>query len=149
MRRRIALLSLAVTSLVVIAFLIPLALLVRNQAENRALSRAERFAESIAAALAVATDPEDDAISKELADAVIDAFGRPEGTSIVFTDGDYRGAPVTPNANIERAQEGSAFTTRTEGGLARVRAPGTHLGRMSGDRPISRPPNGFSDGYRC
>ena len=46
MRRRIALLSLAVTSLVVISFLIPLALLVRNQAENRALSRAERFGQS-------------------------------------------------------------------------------------------------------
>lgn len=116
MRRRIALLSLAVTSLVVISFLIPLALLVRNQAENRALSRAERDASSIAAALAVAKDPEDEAISKELAQAVIDAFGEPEGVSIIFTDGDVRGAAVSMNDNIERAREGSAFTTRTQGG---------------------------------
>lgn len=116
MRRRIALLSLAVTSLVVISFLIPLALLVRNQAENRALSRAERFAESIAAALAVAKDPEAPGVSKELATAVIDAFGRPVGVSIIFIDGDYRGAPVEENDNIERAREGSAFTTRTAGG---------------------------------
>jgi signal transduction histidine kinase len=115
-RRRIALLSLAVTSLVVISFLIPLALLVRNQAENRALSRAERFAESIAAALAVATSPEDETISKDLAEEVIDAFGTPEGISIIFTDGDVRGARVEMNDNIERAREGSAFTTRTQGG---------------------------------
>ena len=39
MRRRLAFVSLAVTTLVVLAIIIPLASLVRNQAENRALAR--------------------------------------------------------------------------------------------------------------
>ena len=43
MRRQLALLSLAVSSLVVVAFLVPLGILVRNQAENRALTRGSLF----------------------------------------------------------------------------------------------------------
>ena len=55
MRQRLAVLSLAISTLVVIAFLIPLALLLRNQAQNRALSRSETLAQAIATSLVVDT----------------------------------------------------------------------------------------------
>ncbi len=54
MRRRLALLSLATTALVVVAFLIPLGLLVRRQAADRARVAAERDAQSIAGLIALA-----------------------------------------------------------------------------------------------
>ncbi len=116
MRRRLAILSLAVTSLVVLAFIVPLALLVRNQAADRALSDAERDAQALAAALAVVggTDEAGPAVSPESAQAVIDAL--PREVSIIFPDGTFRGAPASESPNIDVAREGQAFTAFTEGG---------------------------------
>lgn len=114
MRRQLALVSLAVAVLVVLAFLVPLALLVRNQAADRALSRAERDAQAIAAALAVAPSGGRQ-ITPELAQTVLDAFGEPAFT-VVFPGGDSVGAPFEPTAGLERAQGGAAFTARIEGG---------------------------------
>lgn len=59
MRRRLALLSLATTALVVISLLVPLGLLVRRQAADRARVQAEREAQSMASliGLAVTLDP--------------------------------------------------------------------------------------------
>jgi hypothetical protein len=54
MRKRLALLILAVVSLVVVAFLLPLGIFLRNQAQSRALAGAECDARSVAATLAVA-----------------------------------------------------------------------------------------------
>ena len=53
MRRRLAVLSLATTALVVIALLIPLALLVRRQAGDRARLEGERTAQATAALVAL------------------------------------------------------------------------------------------------
>ena len=117
MRRRLAFLALAVSSLVVVAFLVPLGILVRNQAENRALTRGERFSQSIAASLAVAGASDGGpGVSPQLARLVIDAFGEPEGTSVIFADGEVVGTPATITASIERAQAGAAFTARVTGG---------------------------------
>ena len=117
MRRRLALLSLAVSSLVVVAFLIPLGILVRNQAENRALTRGERFSQSIAASLAVAGSAESGpGVTPELATAVIEAFGGPEGTSVIFADGTVVGTPTEISSNLELAQAGAAFTAGIPGG---------------------------------
>jgi signal transduction histidine kinase len=113
MRRRLAFLSLAVSSLVVLAFLIPLGILVRNQAENRALTRGERFAESIAAALAI-TGARD--LGVDGGEVVLQAFGSPAGTSIVYPSGAAVGAPIADTANLELAREGAAFTARIDGG---------------------------------
>jgi hypothetical protein len=55
-RRTIALLSLAVTSMVAIAFLIPLAIIVRDVARDRALTAAELAGASVEPVLAVTTD---------------------------------------------------------------------------------------------
>lgn len=56
MRRSLALVSAAVTSMVALAFLIPLALMVKEIARDRALADAERQAGSIAPALAITTE---------------------------------------------------------------------------------------------
>jgi signal transduction histidine kinase len=56
MRRSLALVSAAVTSMVALAFLVPLALMVKEIARDRALADAERQAASLAPALAISTD---------------------------------------------------------------------------------------------
>ncbi len=117
MRRRLAWLSFAVASLVVVAFLFPVAILIRNQAQNRALSGAERDVGSLAAAMAVAGSADSGAtISAEFAEAVLLAFGAPEGLSIILPDGIVVGEPVDMSASIEQARRGAAFTARAVGG---------------------------------
>ncbi len=117
MRRRLAFLSLAISTLVVVAFLVPLGILVRNQAENRALTRGERFSQSVAASLAVAGSAESGpGVTPDLATIVIDAFGDPEVTSVIFPDGMVVGTPTEVSSNVERAQAGAAFTARIPGG---------------------------------
>ena len=117
MRKRLALLSLAIASLVVVAFLVPVAVLIRNQAQTRALSGAERDAQSVAAALAVSggTGPLGE-ITPALARTVLAAFGNPEGLSIIFSETEIVGADVAWSANIEQAQRPAAFTAKAEGG---------------------------------
>jgi hypothetical protein len=57
MRRTLVLVSLAVTSMVALAFLIPLALTVREIARDRALTTAERQASALGPVLVVTEDP--------------------------------------------------------------------------------------------
>ena len=117
MRRRLALVALAVSSLVVPAFIVPLATLVRNQAENRALSRAETDAQAVAATLAVAgAITPDTVVTEELADAVIRAFVTRSGISIILPDDEVKGAPVEIGPSISLARQGTALTARVEGG---------------------------------
>ena len=121
MRRRLAFVSFAVTSLVVLAIIIPLASLVRNQAENRALARGERDAQAIAGVLAVASGPlpgrdtEASGVTVDLADSVLAAFPSREGMSVIFPDGMVRGRPVDDLVNAEQARDGQrAFTASIE-----------------------------------
>ncbi len=58
MRRRLVAVALATTSLVAVAFAVPLALLARNVARDRALTAAERDVAALAPVLALTTDPE-------------------------------------------------------------------------------------------
>jgi signal transduction histidine kinase len=128
MRKRLAILSLAIASLVAIAFLVPIAILVRNQAQTRALSDAERDVQSVAAALAVVGV--DSGITPELADAILTAFGTPEGLSVVFVTGEVVGAAVDSVEHLGQAQGGAAFTAGIEGG-AEVLVP-----VLTADAPI-------------
>lgn len=119
MRQRLAILSLAISSLVVIAFMIPLALLLRNQAQNRALSRSETLAQAIATSLIVDTaTSEDGQVSVALSEAILEVFGAPaESVSILFSAGEVAGAQVFNTSNIDVAfAEARAFTAFTEGG---------------------------------
>lgn len=81
MRRRLVLLSLATTVLVVVAFVVPLGLLVRRQAVESAKVGAERDARSVAAlvALAVAGGDDPDTVSSAIGDL-------PDGTIVVLGD---------------------------------------------------------------
>ena len=75
MRRQLAFVSVTVATLVVLAALIPLATLVRNQARDEAISAAETDAQAIAAALAVAASIEPNApLTEELAVELIAGF---------------------------------------------------------------------------
>ncbi|MDJ0664307.1 MAG: HAMP domain-containing protein [Acidimicrobiia bacterium] len=119
MRQRIAILSLAISTLVVIAFMIPLALLLRNQAQTRALSRAETLAQAIATALVVdTTRTEGGQVSVPAAQTVLEVFGTgADAVTILFADGEQVGAPVFQADNIDVAfSEARAFTAFTEGG---------------------------------
>ncbi len=128
MRRRLALLSLAVASLVVVAFLVPIAILIRNQAQTRALSDAERDVQSVAAALAVVGT--DEGITPELADAILTAFGNPEDLSVIFVSGEVVGSSIGSAEHLGQAQAGAAFTAKTEDG-AEVLVP-----VLTADAPI-------------
>ena len=119
MRQRVAVLSLAISTLVVIAFLIPLALLLRNQAQNRALTGSETVAQAIATSLIV--DPstiEGGEVSVALVERVLEVFGADaEAVTVVFADGNVIGAPVFDTTNTDIAfVEARSFTAFTEGG---------------------------------
>ncbi len=117
MRRRLALLSLAVASLVVVAFLIPVAMLIRNQAQTRALSSAERDAQSVAAAIAVlAPASPSGVVTPDYARAVLGRFGDPPDLSVIFVDDTVVGGVGVPSGNVEQARRGAAFTAAAEGG---------------------------------
>jgi signal transduction histidine kinase len=117
MRKRLALLSLAVASLVVVAFLLPLGILLRNQAQSRALAGAERDAQSVAAVLAVAGfGPSGESIDNAFAETVLAAFGNPDGLSIIFDERNIVGPEVVWSPSIEQSQRGAAFTAKTDEG---------------------------------
>lgn len=117
MRRRLAFLSLAVASLVVVAFLVPVGMLIRNQAQTRALSTAERDAQSVAAAIAVAgTATTGQDVTAAFAEAVYVAFGEPEDLTIILPDDTVVGAPTDVGPSIEQARLGAAFTASIDEG---------------------------------
>lgn len=94
MRRRLVLLSLATTVLVVVAFVIPLCLLVRRQAVETAQVGAERNTQSVAGLVALAV-----AVSDDPAD-VAGAIGvLPEGTIVVLGDSTI-GTPRTGQGTL-------------------------------------------------
>ncbi|MFH1104623.1 MAG: HAMP domain-containing protein, partial [Actinomycetota bacterium] len=118
MRRRLAVVTLAVTALIVVSFVVPLGILVRRQAEDRALARAEADARSIATALAVATSFGGTPADAATAGAVLDAFGTPANAGIFLPDGTVVGTgnPADPDVAVSRG--GTAFTADTPDGAA-------------------------------
>jgi signal transduction histidine kinase len=104
-RRRLAILSLATTTLVVISLLIPLGLLVRRQAGDRARLEAERQAQSTAAllALAVTFDAETDSIESVL--GTLD-----EGEIVVFSGGNSFGRAATGQGSLVESALGNQAT---------------------------------------
>lgn len=108
MRRRLALLSLATTSLVVIALLVPLGLLVRRQAADRARVQAEREAQSLSSlvGLTLALDSSEAQITSTL--GPLD-----RGEIVVLSDGTVIGTPQSGQGLlVEAAFEGQATVTK-------------------------------------
>ncbi|MGK2947364.1 MAG: HAMP domain-containing sensor histidine kinase [Acidimicrobiales bacterium] len=116
MRRRLLLVTLAVTSLLVAAFAVPLGLLVREVAHDRALTEAERDIAALAPVLAVTTT------DQELLEAAIDrtAAGQDGRLAVWLADGTQLGDP-TPDDGDDVALAGDqqvAFSRRIYGGVA-------------------------------
>jgi signal transduction histidine kinase len=101
----------ATTSMVVIAFVIPLGLAVQTIAANEALNDAEVEARSLAPAIATVRDPQ------TLADLVQSASATSSGRLSVFLpDGQVLGATASADANVTLGRAGRAFTTFTPDG---------------------------------
>jgi signal transduction histidine kinase len=110
MRRRISALVAATTSAVILAFLIPMGMLVRTLAEDRAVASASQEAQGVATLLAGVSDVD------ELADLVglVDERS-PRATSVLLPDGrligtDPPGSPESKAKAVSRARGGEAFT---------------------------------------
>ncbi|MGA4542499.1 HAMP domain-containing sensor histidine kinase [Uniformispora flossi] len=112
MRSTVLRVALAVTTMVALAFLIPLGLVVREIARDRAFSDAERQAAALQPALAITTDPV--ALEPALAKATAGSEGRMAiylpGTAVI-------GHPHADPRDLQRARDRTqAFRVPTSGG---------------------------------
>ncbi len=115
MRRRLILQAAAVTSMVTLAFVVPLAILIGDVAADRSMARAEREAENIARYMAL-TAPE---LPTETAlNAFIPTASSPYDISIVGPDGSVVGSPIPASENLSSATTGSGSRTPVDGGRA-------------------------------
>lgn len=149
MRRRLILFGAVTTSLVVLAFLVPLLVFVRVVAEDRALANAQLQAQSVAA---VAADERWGSPRQRsrlsLVVQTLNAAG-PNAVTVFGPDGTQVGAEVPPSPAFALARAGRAFSARTPDGvevwipvegpagrsLVRVKVPGTTL--SEGVRPAT------------
>jgi signal transduction histidine kinase len=124
MRRQLAVLVAATTSLVVIAFLVPLGLLVPDFAENRVIKDATRDAQTVALLVGVLGDD-------ARLDTTIALFNQRSSRRItVFLDnGDTIGAPADLSSTVERAVNGLALSGATGDGYEVLQPVTTPEGR--------------------
>lgn len=115
MRRRLILVTVAVTSMVVIAFLVPLFMLVSDLARNSALSDAERDAESLARVLSVLVVEED--LASAIATVGEDRI-EAVGGSVILPSGVVVGAPIPEHEDLSSAVGGTSFIAEVDGGVA-------------------------------
>lgn len=111
MRRQLALAAAALTSMVVLAFVIPLAVLVRTIAVDRATTAAEREATGLISTVGGVEDPETLRRIVESTDA-----RSPNGISVFLGDGSVLGARANADAAVVRARQGRSFVDDVEGG---------------------------------
>jgi signal transduction histidine kinase len=110
MRRRLVLGSAAITSMVALAFLIPLIGLVGQLAHDRAMNNAERDAQFFASAVALMVPNDRDQVTALVS---IEASFDGRLTSVVFFDDTVAGAPVPIDSLIRSARDRQS-TTRFE-----------------------------------
>jgi signal transduction histidine kinase len=112
MRRSLALLVAATTSLVLVAFLVPLAVLVRSATAERAVSAASISAAALAPI--VATPGNDEAVGPALDLAEADS-GHP--FTVFYPDGTSAGTPTERSDAVALAlREGRTLTVEADGG---------------------------------
>jgi signal transduction histidine kinase len=122
MRRRLVALAATTTIMVALAFLIPLAVLVRTLARDRALSAAELEAQSLAPVLALTSDTT--ALDAAVRATNPGARGRltillPDGTTVGGPPGGDGDATDDPRErdNLALARQGRAFSAPARGGI--------------------------------
>ena len=111
MRRRILLTVGAAISLVLLAFLLPLAVLVKEVAANRAESAATLQIQALVPLVGTVTRGD-----LRLAIERVNSGGNPPVT-VFMPDGTTLGAPARRTASVELASKGQAFTVETAAGL--------------------------------
>ncbi|MGW5786957.1 sensor histidine kinase [Streptomyces sp. NPDC003757] len=117
MRWALVKVSLAVTAMVVVAFAVPLGLVIREMARDRAFSNAEREAAAVAPALSITTD-------REQLERVVASAGSDAGMAVHIPASGDRGGGATDigrqratNEDIAAVREmGRASTTEVGGG---------------------------------
>ncbi len=103
--------GLAMTSVVLVAFLVPLGLLARSLASERALAAARQDAQQVAMfAGVVADDP------ARLQAALLTVNGGGRRTTVFLPDGTVVGAAAPRSSSVELASLGRALTARSDGG---------------------------------
>jgi signal transduction histidine kinase len=117
-RRRLILVSGAVTAMVVLAFLLPLSLMIRDLAADRAVTTGQNQAEEIAQLAALLARGSD---ARTVANSInADLYTYP--TSIITAEAngsfDTIGEPVPANENIDAALGGASFRAAVTGGQA-------------------------------
>ncbi len=113
MRRRLGLVALAVAALIVVAFSVPLGVMVRELARDRALSGAERDAQLIAVFID-ANGAEPDRVQRIARRGVINN----NPLSVIFSDGSVIGAELIPGEDLEPVFAGTAGRTMLNNGEA-------------------------------
>jgi signal transduction histidine kinase len=108
-RAQLATLAGATTVAVLLAFLGPLGLLLRNAAQDRAIAEATQQAQSVASLVAV-----NPTVTPDLAATNPNSQTK---ISIFLPDGQVWGTPAARNASVDLAAVGGAFTVRTTGGV--------------------------------
>ncbi|MEU0373836.1 HAMP domain-containing sensor histidine kinase [Streptomyces sp. NPDC006283] len=96
MRRALAGIALAVTSMVALSFLIPLALLVREQARDRVTTAAQQRASALSPVLALTTERGD--VQQAVAE-----IGSRDQLVVRLPDGGLLGSPHAPKEALDRA----------------------------------------------
>ncbi|GAA2447743.1 HAMP domain-containing sensor histidine kinase [Actinomadura vinacea] len=132
MRRTLVLVSLAVTSMVALAFLIPLALTVREIARDRALTTAERQASALGPVLVVTEDPaslERAVVSTQAGAARRMAVHMPDNT--IVPQGPRGGSRAGLDQITEAARRGRSYTTRVDSGHALLQPVSLDAGRTA------------------
>ncbi|HSR43988.1 MAG TPA: HAMP domain-containing sensor histidine kinase [Acidimicrobiia bacterium] len=104
MRRWLSLYALSITSIVIIAFLVPLAVLIRDLAVDRAMNAAEREAQTVARFASTIDD------SPESIAALENTLAAAPGTSVMLSDGTVLGASLPAGVDLAAARElGQAY----------------------------------------
>jgi signal transduction histidine kinase len=111
MRLRLILLVLAISSLILVSFLLPLALLLRTFAADRATSSATAQAQWMAPLVATLSP-----VDLRLTVARVNAQASGERTTVFLPGGQMLGPPAPRSALVELALRGSSFSRRVPGG---------------------------------
>jgi signal transduction histidine kinase len=130
MRRRLALVMVATTSLVVLSLLIPLARAVQQIPREREISKAELVSQALLRAIGAVRDP---VALARVVDQTNDLNGH--NVSLLLPDGTRLGTPFTPSRAMARALKGQSLNARISGGVevltSTVVADGTAVVRVA------------------
>lgn len=124
MRRRLLLLVTATSLLVLVAFLVPLAVLVKNAAADRAVQRATAEAQALSSLVAT-TSRDSLAMTVEQVDA-----SSGYDVTVFLADGTGLGAPAERTSLVELAEHGTSASTESAGGREIVFAVGGPSGNV-------------------